>query len=535
MQNGISNDNNAAEVVMNRRSLLTGFVRGMKRDDLPDASPMILEAGAEAYTSPLSLADAYHLLRRVGFGPSHTQAASLVGRMAADVVDELLGSDNEDPPPSPGSWTETWTEDPDGADLQTRFAIWRQWDNSMAAFAKWWITRMSTEGSAVEKTTLFWTSHWVSEYDFDNTNSVPQLLWRQYLMLRKHRIGNLRQLALEATLDSAMLYYLGGTFNSVGKPNENYARELMELFLTGLGWYTEGDVKEAARVLTGWRAQQFSDAPAPNGKYQAWFDAAAHDTGAKQFLGITIPARTEDNNTAFQVREEEVLRIIDILHTARAEAVSRFITSKVYRYYVYSSPGDLPQAFIEDVAKVFRDADFNLRALFKAMFSSAHFFDPALRGAQIKTPIELVAGLQRQLGLDIGNPQTWVDRMDQPVMDPPTVAGWPGYRTWISTNTYPVRRSFARDLIKTLTDQQAGAFIRMFDDYSDARKLVNAIVAYMLPVPVSSERTTYYLNALLQGAPDYDWPTIVNNPSATGSRVRNLLTTISQAPDFQLC
>jgi uncharacterized protein (DUF1800 family) len=520
---------------MNRRALFTSLVDGMRRDNSPDAPPVILEAGAEPYTTPLTYEDALHLLRRTGFGPSHVQAKAMVGRMAADVVEELLGLDNEPDPPSPGAWIDTWTEDPDGADLATRNQIERQWINSMSAFGKWWIGRMVADETCVEKTTLFWSSHWVSEFDFDNTNSVPQMLYRQYLTLRKHRLDDLRQLALEITLDSAMLFYLGGTFNTVGKPNENYARELMELFLTGIGWYTEGDVKEAARVLTGWRTQRYSDAPAPNGKYVSWFDAGAHDIGAKQFLGVTIPARTEDTNTAFQVREEEVLRIIEILHTARAEAVSRFIATKVYKYFVYSSAGDVDEKFISDVAQKFRDADFRLRDLFKVVFSSAHFFDPALRGAQIKTPIEFVAGLNRLFGATTGNPQDWVDKMDQPVMDPPNVSGWPGYRSWISTNTYPVRRRYASDLIKTLTDAQAVAFIKLFDDYTDVRKLVKNVSVLIFPVAISQTRLDYYMGSLLQGAPDYDWPAILQNPTSAGSKIRNMLTTMSKAPDFQLC
>ncbi len=519
---------------MERRTFFSAMLGGMQRENVSNVEPLILEAGAEQYTKPLTLADAYHLLRRVGFGPSHAQAVLYVGRTAADVVDELLGSASEPDPESPGPWIDAWTEDPEGADLQTRFAILRQWDKNMATFSKWRMQLMSADPTAIEKVTLFWSGHWTSEYEFDNTNMVPQMLYRQYLMLRKNRLGNLRTLALEVALDAAMLYYLGGTFNTVGTANENYAREQMELFLTGIGWYTEGDVKEAARVLTGWRSQLFSDAPAPNGKYTTWFDAAAHDTGAKQFMGISIPARTPDNNTAFQVRQEEVLRVIEIIHSARPEAVSKFIATKVYKYFVYSSPTSVDPGFIHQVSEIFRNSDFDLRVLFKTIFTSAHFFDSAIRGAQIKTPIEFVAGLERQLGVQSDTPHTWIAQMDQVMMDPPNVAGWPGYRTWISTNTYPVRRTYAASLIKAMTDEQAMSFIEMFDNYSDVHELIPQIVAFMLPVNVSAERITYYTNTLLQNAPDYDWPNIVATPSAAASRLRNLLTTISHAPDFQL-
>ena len=520
---------------MDRRSVLASLVRGMQRYEVSDTEPLVLEAGAEEYTTPLTLADALHLLRRAGFAPSYSFAQSFVGKTAAEAVDMLLGADDEPAPASPGSWIDAWTEDPMGADLATRNQIYRQWDNSMAALSKWWLDLMTADTKIVEKTTLIWTGHWVTEYEFDNTNSIPQMLYRQYLMFRKNRLLRLPTMAVDVATDAAMLYYLGGTFNSVGTANENYAREQMELFLTGLGWYTEGDVKEAARVLTGWRTQQFSDAPAPNGKYVSWFDAAAHDTGAKQFMGVTIPARTVDNNTAYQVREEEVLRVIEIIHSARPEAVSRFIATKVYKYFVYSSAADVPAQFIEDVALKLRDANFTLRALFKAVFTSAHFFDPALRGAQIKTPIEYLVGLQRQLGATISNPQNWIAAMDQAMMDPPNVSGWPGYRSWISTNTYPVRRSLAGELIKTMTDTQCMQFIEQFPDNTNAKKFVENVIQFIFPVTISQTRSEFYLSALLQGAPDYDWPSILADEAAAGGRLRNLLTTMSKAPDFQLC
>ena len=290
-----------------------------------------------------------------------------------------------------------------------------------------------------------------------------------------------------------------------------------------------------ARVLTGWRSQRYSDEPAPNDKYQTWFDAGAHDTGAKQFLGQTIAARTEDNNTAFQVKYDEVFRLIQIIFEVRPDAVSSFIAEKLYRYYVYSSQTEVDPAFIADLAQAYRDADFNLRSLYKTLFSSAHFFDPAIRGAQIKTPMEFMAGLMRQLGASMNGLWDWAYDMDQSVMDPTTVAGWPGYRSWISTNTYPVRRTFARDLIQGMSDADVNTWIRTVDDFDDAHKFTANVVQFLLPVAVSEERQDYYLQALLQGAPDYDWPVILDDPSAAAKRTRDLLITISRAPDFQLC
>ena len=528
---------------MNRRQLFEQFLSLNKRDTSPSVPVVMVVGGSEEHTDPLTLSDVFHLLRRLGFGATMAQARGYVGKSAAEVVDELLGTGNEPDPESPGDWIDAWTEDPMGADLQTRFQIWNAWARYMDYLAAWWITAMKNDPTAIEKITLFWGSHWTTEYEFDDTKSLPQTLYRQYLLLRRHRLGDLRDMSLEITVDAAMLAYLGGTYNIVGAPNENYARELMELFLTGLGWYTEGDVKEAARVLTGFKTQLYSDSPAPNeelpyhkdGRYKSWFDASSHDTGAKQFLGQTIPARTSDNNTAYQVKHDEIGRLIEIIFEVRGEAVSRFIAEKMYRFFVFSSPTEVDADFISEIAQTYREADFNIRVLLKAIFTSKHFFDPSLRGCQIKTPIEYVAGLLRQLGTNTADPQRWTSNMDQAVMDPPTVAGWPGYRSWISTNTYPQRRSFAQTVINGISDVDMNTWIRTIDDYNDVHKFVANVVAFLLPVPVSPERLAYYEQAVLQNAPDYDWQLILDDPAAAASRTRNLLVTISRAPDFQLC
>jgi uncharacterized protein (DUF1800 family) len=530
---------------MNRRNLFTSLVRASKRGGgALDAAPVV-QAGLEPYTTPLTLEDVFHLYRRLGFSVSMPVATSHVGKQAADVVELLLGPDDPgDPSPDMvfAKWRDPatqqmvdYTENPQGADIQTRLAIEGWWKGNHRTFSNWWLGTMSRDTTAVERLTLFWMSHWCTEFSFDETYMVPQMHYRHYRMLRKDRLGNFPQMALDVTVDNAMVFYLGGTYNEVGKPNENYGRELLELFTTGIGWYTEGDVKEAARVLTGWKASRFNDQPAPKGIYNTWFDANKHDTGAKEFLGVTIPARTVDNNTEFQVLNEEVFELIKIIFRVRPDAVSRFIARKAYLYFVYSSQGDVDESFVNDLAAEFRAANFDIKPMLKKLFTSQHFFDPALRGAQIKTPVEYVVGLQRQLGVDELDPQNWVLEMDQVMFDPPNVAGWPGHHTWISTNTYPRRREFARKLIDAMTDARANAFIKEFADYDDVAKFVLGVTKFLLPVEVSQARLDFYKSALLEGQPDYTWAEKLDVPSAAARAMRELLKAIAKAPDFQLC
>lgn len=521
---------------MNRRDLFTSLVRMTSRDHSPIDDAPVIAANLTQRTTPLTLEDVLHLYRRIGFSATMPQAKSMVGKTASEVVDLLLGSDTEPDLPSPGAWVDAGTENPDGADLQTRNAIYSSWDANHIMLSNWWMSHMKADTKAVEKQTLFWMSHWVSEFAFDADNvTLPQALYRQLKVLRKGRLGDMKQMALDITIDNAMVWYLGGTFNEVGKPNENYGRELLELFTTGIGSYTEGDVREASRVLTGWKASRYTDEPTPNGLFNTWFAAARHDTGAKQFMGQSIPARTVDNNTEFQVKNEEVFELIKIIFRERSQAVSRFIAEKFYRYYIYSAKTYVDPQFIDELAVVFAGSGFQIRALAKAMFTSEHFFDPAIRGVQIKTPFEFVVGMQRQLGLDVADPMSWMAKMDQPVFDPPNVSGWPGYRSWISTNTYPIRRQFADILIRQMTDAQALALIKQFDDYTDVRKFIRGVIAYFLPVPVTQAREDFYVQALMSTVPEYEWVNITADAAAAGQRFRTLITTISKAPDFQLC
>jgi len=521
---------------MNRRELFSSLLRSSAQRQSIDGPPLVTDASLEPYTSPLTLEEVYHLLRRLGYGATVQQAAGYVGKTAEVVVEELLGTNSETEPTKPGAWVDAVTENPAGADLQTRGAIWSAWRSNMAAFNNWWLKAMAADSKGVERIASFWNAHFISEFSFDSETMIPpQSLYRQYLTLRKDRLADFRQLVLDISIDNSMVFYLGGNLNKVGKPNENFARELMELFTTGIGWYTEGDVKEAARVMTGWKSAFFNDEPANNGYYSSYFVPTDHDAGQKTVLGSSIAARTADNNTEYQVKMEEVLKLIEIIHEARPEAVSRFISAKLYEFFVYASPVDVNSAFVEDLAKVFRDSNFTVRPVLKAMFTSTHFFDPAMRGAQIKTPIECVAGLMRQLGVVVNDGATWTAKMDQTIYDAPDVSGWPGHHYWISTNTYPVRRQFARTVINAMTDAQVTAFIKQFPDHKDVHKFTKNVCAYLLPLPLSDERYKNYEAALLSGAPDYDWPLIVNDQATAAARVRNFLVAISKAPDFQLC
>jgi uncharacterized protein (DUF1800 family) len=520
---------------MNRRSLLRSFFPLLEMPSGSLVEPMGVVGGIEEYTQPLTRTDVGHLLRRIGFSATQAQLNQYTGQTARQIVEVFLGSTTIEQPAAPGSWVNDITEDPRGADLQTRFAIERTWATNMGKLADWWLNLMSADTTGVEKLTLFWEGHFTTEFSFDESVTIPQTLYRKIATLRSDCVGDFQKMVLDITLDNSMLYYLGGYLNEAGKPNENYARELMELFTTGIGWYTEGDVQQAARVLTGWKVSLYNDTPSRNGDYNSFFVANKHDTGAKQFMGQTIPARTADNNTEFQVRNEEVAELIRIIFSFRADAVARFIANKAYRYYVYSSERNEAPEFVAQLAQVFKESNFQIRPMLVTLFCSQYFFDPAIRGCQIKSPVEFVVGLCHQLGIPINDGKTWISRMDQPMSDPPDVSGFPGYRAWISTNTYPVRRQFASTICSNLTDTQVFTLITSIPQYTEVRPFLRGMIEHFLPVDVSQSRFEFYLQTLLQNAPDYEWAEIVRTPAASVPRCKALLLAFAKAPDFQLC
>lgn len=504
----------------------------------PDKERAALQSGLEPYTQTLDRRRALHLVRRLSFAPSYGLVNQIVGKTAPQALAIVLGTTAtvNQPASLPGTWTNDITENPDRADNDTRNQIQGRWGGQFGALQAWWANVMLAEGfPAREKFVLFWSGHFTSEFYFDDIYNPPQLLFRQNQALRKDCLGDFRQLTEDITLDGAMLNYLGGTLNSKGAPNENFARELLELFTTGLGAYTEGDVKEAARALTGWRASRFNDEPRPNGNFSTYFLPSAHDTGAKQFLGVTIPARDADSNTEFLVRTGEVHRLIDIIFEQRGDTAARFISTKLYRFFVYSNPSRSDSNVIQQMADVFKRSNYQILPLLQALFTSAHFYDEANVGVQIKTPAEFVLGLARQLGVSAGNAVSTMNSLEQVLIDPPNVAGWDGYRTWLSTKTYPLRVQYAQNLIRGISNDALAAWARQFPQSENVQTLVSGIVEFLFPKPLATSRLQNYVNALLSGAPDYEWAGILRDSNAAGTRLKALLTMMAKAPDMHLC
>jgi uncharacterized protein (DUF1800 family) len=293
----------------------------------------------------------------------------------------------------------------------------------------WWLYCMLHSGHPLrEKLTLFWHNHFATSIaKVQNT----RLMFRQNCLLRKHALGKFGPFLQAMSKDGAMLVWLDSNSNIQGKPNENYARELMELFSLGVGHYTEKDIREAARAFTGWHTdgQGFH------------FKAAYHDYGRKTVLGQTGGLNGGD-----------VVRIV-----LEQPVAARFLVRKLYGFFV-SEHADPPDALLEPLCERFRKSDYDIAALMRTMLSSRHFLSAHAFRQRIKSPVEYVLGAVQAVYRRYSEQEAdyrplpqrvlvpWLNAMGQTLFAPPNVKGWPGARDWLNTSTVLARGNFAAAL-----------------------------------------------------------------------------------------
>jgi len=372
-------------------------------------------AATQALATPLGEADARHLLARTGFGVSATDVAAFAKLDRNIAVDKLLDSAQINPQTPPPSWVNDPSLPKRGEMSEgDKKAFREQQRDEGIELRTWWYREMlDTPSPLTERMTLFWHNHFVSA---QQKVKSPVLLYRQNLLLRRYALGNFGTLLHEVARDPAMLIYLDGVQNRKGQPNENFAREVMELFTLGEGHYSEQDIREAARALTGMSLDR------DTGTYR--FRPALHDDGDKTIFGHT----SNYDGDAF----------LDLI-LSRPET-SEFIVTKLWREFISPTP-DPKQ--VKQFARLFRNANYGMKPLLHAMLTSDAFYAPENRGVLVKSPVELTVGTFRTFGVE---PPDWkpvlgVDRaLGQDVFNPPNVKGWPGYTDWINSQTLLLRK-----------------------------------------------------------------------------------------------
>jgi hypothetical protein len=369
---------------------------------------------------------AAHLYRRAGFGAGREEILEAV-RLGPEGTLELLLRGR----PEARELDETL------ADVG-RIAAGR--DDGGTQLRGWWVYAMIRGGHPLrEKMTLFWHDHFATSLA---KVQDPALMFRQNGLLREHALGRFGPMLQAVSRDPAMLVWLDAATNVKGRPNENYARELMELFSLGVGHYTEKDIREAARAFTGWRA---------DGERYA-FEPRLHDGGTKTVLGQTGPWDGGD-----------VVRIV-----LEQPAAARFLVRKLYRFLVAEQDGP-PDPLLEPLCKTFREGEYDVAGLVRTILGSRHFYSAHAFRRRVKWPVEYVLGAVKAVyrPSSEGDPddraipqQVLVDRIDamgQALFAPPNVKGWPGGTTWINTSRMLARDNFAESLaMGTLWPRSSG-------------------------------------------------------------------------------
>ncbi|MEM8999507.1 MAG: DUF1800 domain-containing protein [Bacteroidota bacterium] len=367
------------------------------------------------YTTPLDKLRAAHLYRRLGFSASVQAINAAEGQSANALVDTLINEAlNASPTPAP-EWAD-WNN----ADYPADDDLARQLQNTQREEFRIAYGNDMLTTNLRDRLSFFWSNHFVTELDVYNCNSF---LYYYINCLQRNAIGNFKTFVSEIGLTSAMLYYLDGAFNNGNNPNENYARELYELFSLGEGnGYTEEDIIETARALSGYvdRGEEGCSA--------VGFNPDRHDAGTKTILGQTGNWGYDD--------------VIDILFNERPNEIANFICQKLYEFFVHPDSSDdtgNAQAIISGMAETFLANNFEIAPVLSQLFKSQHFFDENAIGVIIKSPFDLYFNFIKETNFtyDDGTVINFIDAsqmIGQELFDPVDVAGWQRDRQWINTN-----------------------------------------------------------------------------------------------------
>jgi len=544
---------------MDRRSFLTAWMKSpsstFNHPQSFNSHSRPLSSGLEAWvpttTDPWDNVRAGHLLRRTMMMPKWKEITKIAAMTPSDAVDLLLNTPSNPAEPSMANHGTTSLKGLDTVLTEQMKGIWKGDDAILKTwFANVLLNPLNLPLSIIEKMTFFWSGHFTSQFDASDTFVIAPLLYRQNELFRNmgnSAIWDFKALAFNITLDGAMLVYLGGDVNmykppvppstTPPPPNENYSRELMELFTLGFGsGYQEGDIKEGARILTGWHSAQYTDEATPNGLFNTYFTPFDHDTGNKNYLNTQFSAITANDNTQDLVKKNEIQKMIDAVFAFNPQALATFICRKIYKFFIYSDTAAVDETVVSAMAALFIQNNFDIKPVMRTLLKSAHFFDNMNIGCQIKTPAEYIIGIARQLGYTVSMADNMTTIL-QEMFNPPNVSGWTGWHDWITTNTYPVRSTIVAKAIAGMSDQNVLDFINQFSKPTDANQLITDLGALMLPRKLAQARHDDLVTQLVGGpAMDYEWPGILSSSPATAAlKMRLVLTTICNLPDYQLC
>ena len=527
-------------------------------------------AWLEESSSEWNFEKAAHLLRRTKIGPTYNEISESV----KDGFDKTLTKLLDDTPKSFDPPLNFLDEgDPETPLGETWINAERKKNDSKRenSYAAWRVSLILNKKEPIsirENMVLFWQNHFATEAAI--VNDARYVYW-MHERFRNNFLGNFKNLVKKVNVDAMMLVYLSGIYNVKEAPNENYARELFELFTIGKGpidgddsytYYTESDIIEASKVLTGWQVRQnFS------GSERQFFNPERHDTSTKNF-SLKFSNKSIVNNG-----DKEHEDLIDLIF--ESDRVSEYICEKIYRWFVYYViDEEVKTKIILPLAKIFRDNNYEIKPVLEALFKSSHFFESHTLGAKIKGPIDFTLGAIRQLpftnydGFNFRNKYLFwrgkhnnISDQGQSIIDSPNVAGWPAFyqeplyhEYWISSVTLPIRttqiksflsnngmRGFGDDL-KSLSNPME--FVLNLENPKDINLIVEEFCKCFLPLSdeITSEIKADLVDIILGGNPNIwedELNEFLNNPSEEkkedlNKKLRLLLKEICLMPEYHL-
>ena len=454
------------------------------------ATPTLVPAPTATPRAVLTTEDARvsHLVRRAGFGASAAELVQFRAMGLDAAIDHLVDFQHID-----------------NSALEERLAAQEIDIDRLGHIQRWWLQRMAyTTRPLEEKMTLFW--HGILTSSFRKTGSNPAM-YNQNVLLRHMGMDRYNAMLKSVSRDPAMLIYLDSRKNKKRKPNENYSRELMELFTLGIGNYTEDDVRESARAFTGFQVRGYEE---------FIFNARQHDTNDKTFLGQTGNWDGDD--------------VVDIIMSQPVAA--EYIARRLWEFFAYPDP---EPAIVARLAQVFRESDTRIRPVVRAIFESDEFYGPRAVHALVKGPAELVATTVRSLGIDTNFAVLTkrVTAMGQELFAPPNVAGWGGGATWINSATLLERINMANAVATGRRSRLRFEPARLIDADRDTppREIVDFLVDLLLGGEVQAATG----DAMTAHLRDLAVPRAATGRIAPfDEQLRSLVYLVLASPDYQV-
>lgn len=548
-------------------------------------------SGLAPYTGTWTLWEVLHLLRRTGYGIKKATADNLLAMTTSDAVDALLNITTTPVTPSatPLNHYQNTLADPGG------IALGASWTSSNLTYTTtgedtinvyrqqslsyWsWGLMLNGEETIREKMVQFWY-HFIP-VNYDDVRDVAlnsATSCHDYMkLLRDNALGNFFTLIKLIAKSPAMLVYLGNQFSTASAPNENFGRELLELFTMGklpVQNYTEDDVKAAAKVLSGWRISSFTAAYPLTAAFNASYHNTTNKLFSSNFSNTTINGITGAGGAA------EFDTFFNMLFAQQGTTIAQYVCRRLYRFFVYYDiDANVETNVIAPLAASLVAANWDILPVLKQLLKSEHFFDMANRGVMIKSPLDLMAGTIRNFNINttpaagasqvINQYAVWqnlhnyaTNNLEQGYGLVPNVSGWkayyqaPGYyQTWINTNTIQRRAAWLNSMMNGTTvaglliKTDVIAFVQQFPNATiqDPDLLVNTIVQYLLPLDLAqSYKDQLKIQNLLNNQVTNNywtmaWNNYTGTPTNTSylntvkSRLTSLLTAIIQLAEYQL-